>query len=523
MKGSQGPAHLITALLCVIIVGSPAWRKDGESRDLEASFWEADFNSILRRLNECEESDLSPEDRLLRIECLVRTGRRIEAEKLAGDLRTSRAGIYPFRLRSRVQATEGIVLFSLGRTDEARRRVQSALEEDPASPRAHLVMIFIALQDRKPFEAASWYEELVRIRPDLSKTYLIYLVGLEVYTAARDPQRMARIYGLRGKERDETGAYFEGLRTNARLVRKTLQKGFFSVSPLRPKAIFPFSRNPDDPRINVIVLEKKGTRFRVILDTGNRAGWTVHNPLLLGWLGSRRGGRVYSEIGIQAGFLEGSTVFTPRLELGGVSIIGLAGHYVPKPRPDFYDAGLNPAFIGNRVITLDYVERRLIIRTKSEFERALGAAPNEKVERFPWLGSGYAFIRVEIQGVRALALIETGAEDISLNLDWARRLGLHLKENERYLSTGETVRHHLAPVRLTLGRYRFERPAAEVWPLSGLAHPLSGLIPDVVIGPHAFAGRYVLSFDPFDHQIVLEEPPNAVSRIVDGNAPSPLF
>jgi hypothetical protein len=163
----------------------------------------------------------------------------------------------------------------------------------------------------------------------------------------------------------------------------------------------------------------------VILDSGNRAGWTIHNPTLLRLLESRRGGRVFSEIGTQAGLLEGYALFT--------------------------------------------------IRTKDEFERALGAAPTGRVARFPWLGSGFAFVRAEVEDAQALVLVETGAEDISLHRDFAR-------------------------------------PAAEVWSFSGLAHPVSGLIPDVVIGPHALAGRYVLSFDPFDNQIVLEGPSNALSR-----------
>lgn len=78
------------------------------------------------------------------------------------------------------------------------------------------------------------------------------------------------------------------------------------------------------------------------------------------------------------------------------------------------------------------------IRTKDEFERALGAAPTGRVARFPWLGSGFAFVRAEVEDAQALVLIETGAEDISLHRDFAR-------------------------------------PAAEVWSFSGLAHPVSGL------------------------------------------------
>lgn len=100
-------------------------------------------------------------------------------------------------------------------------------------------------------------------------------------------------------------------------------------------------------------------------------------------------------------------------------------------------------------------------------------------------------------------------------------LGLPLTGRERYLATGETATYHLMPVRLDLGPFRFERAAAEVWPFAGLAHPTTGLIADAVIGPRALDGGYVLSFDLFDNQIVLEERPKNASRPPSGRAQQP--
>lgn len=497
---------------CLVLVWGFALQNEGPISKWEDLYWEADFVSVMDNLEKREGKELSAEDTLLLAECLARSGRGTEAVKAMGELIDDTPADLPPRLKSRASATAGIVLFSLGRGDEARRRIRSALEEKPVSERALLAAIFLDLEDRRAAEAVRWYEELARSQPDRADSYLLYLVGLEVYSADRNPPKMAQTYERRLSVRKKDKAYAEGLRANARLSRKVLDEGFFSVSGSGPKSVIPFVPDIENRRINVVIYEKKGARFKVLLDSGNRAGWTVHNPELLELLNSRRGGRILSEIGTHSGFLEGYSVFTPRLELGDTTIVGLTGLYVPKPHQDFYDATLNPGFVGNRVVSLDFNRGSLIFRTKDEFERNLNASSSARLEKFPWLGFGHPFVRVDVEDSPALALIETGAEDISLRLDYARRLGLPLTERKSYLATGETATYHLTPVRLELGPFRFERDAAEVWPFAGLSHPITGLIPDAVIGPRALDGRYVLSFDPFDNQIVLEESPKTVTR-----------
>jgi tetratricopeptide (TPR) repeat protein len=487
----SGSRALYTIPAFLVLVWGFALQNEGPVPKWEDLYWEADFGSVLEHLDKRERKDLGAEDALLLAECLARSGRGSEAAKAMGELIDITPRDLPPRLKSRTSATAGIVLFSLGRGDEARRRIRSALEQEPVSERALLAAVFLALEDRSAAEAVRWYEELARLRPERADSYLLYLVGLEVKKAE---------------------VYADGLRANARLSRRILGKGFFSVSSSSPESVIPFAPDLENRRTNVVIYEKKGARFKVLLDSGNRAGWTVHNPELLELLNSRRGGRIFSGIGTHPVFLEGYSVFTPRLELGETTIIGLAALYVPKPHPDFYDANLNPVFTGNRVVSLDYDRRILVFRTKDEFEKDLDASSPARLKRFPWLGFGHPFVRVDVEDSPALALIETGAEDISLRLDYARRLGLPLTERQRYLATGEMTTYHLTPVRLDLGPFRFDRDAAEVWPFAGLAQPITGLIPDVIIGPRALDGGYVLSFDSFDNQIVLEERPKNASR-----------
>jgi len=265
--------------------------------------------------------------------------------------------------------------------------------------------------------------------------------------------------------------------------------------------VIPFARDLNDPRSNVVLYEAKGFAYRILLDTGNRAGWTIHHPGLLAQLKSRQGGRMFSEIGTHAGFLEGSFVFTKTLQLGALRLTGLAGLFIPKPQPDFYDAALNPAFIRNRSVTLDYGEGTF--RLDPPGIPGPGSGRTTAGARLPWFGDRYVYVPVKANGKDGLALIETGAKDIALNLDFARKFGCPLTSRTRYLASGEAVSYHETALSVSLGPFVFERGAVEVWPFQQLRDPLTGLVPDVVIGPEALAGSFILTLDPFENVVLI--------------------
>jgi hypothetical protein len=73
----------------------------------------------------------------------------------------------------------------------------------------------------------------------------------------------------------------------------------------------------------------------------------------------------------------------------------------------------------------------------------------------------------------------------------------------KYLANGQVFNYHHAATAFNVGRFLFERQAAEVWPLNRFYNRISGVSPDVVIGPGAMAGEFSVSFDPFDSQIIL--------------------
>ena len=471
----------------------------GETPALEKLFWQADFASVTAHFEKQDEKTLSLKDGLLWVECLARTGRSdLAGEKLQG----LSAGIPP---SSSILAAEGSVYLAQGRREQAERAVAEALALEPVSEKAVLARVLLSLFSRDFAGAERWYGRLLGMIPEFRESFLVYFIGLEVYSARRDSQALRMLYEERAsqwKGRDKK--YADSLRANARLYQKALKMPLFSAAGPLAEIAIPFARNPGDSPSNVILYKAEGFSYRVLLDTGNRAGWTIHNPELLRQLRSQQGGRILSEIGTHPGLMEGSSIFTRKLEYEGLSLTGLPGLYVPKPQPEFYDANLNPSFIRNRVVTLDYVERQLRLSLPGISRPNLARTTAERNGKIPWFGYRHVYVPVKVGGVDGLALIETGAKDISLRLEFARRLGWPLAARTRYLANGESVSYHVTPLRVTLGPFVFERDAAEVWPFQQLMDPLSGLMPDVVIGPEALAGSFILRFDPFEGSVVLE-------------------
>jgi len=100
-------------------------------------------------------------------------------------------------------------------------------------------------------------------------------------------------------------------------------------------------------------------------------------------------------------------------------------------------------------------------------------------------------------------MIEIGAQDIGIKLDFARKLGLPLLPRTRYLPDGKVYTYFKTGMRMAAGPFSFERNAAEVWPFDRFYDHLTGFTADVYIGPLALADRFSITFDPFDNIIIL--------------------
>ena len=471
-----------------------------EEFDAEKAYWNADFSAVLNHLDKQDFIGLPLELKLLWVECSARTANGYAAEQAVNGLLGERPH------SSALLAAAATVAFSLGRTREAERYLEGALSDHPASERAVLAKVVLLIHQRRFAEAAVWYEKLTRLQPERCDADLVFLLGLRVYSATLDMQKIQRLYERRAKKwAGSEKVSPDELKAEARLFQAAAKSRLFRVAPLSSEVIIPFSKTKVGGHSNVISYKGRDTKFNLLLDTGNLSGWTIHNPELLDILRSQRGGRVLLEIGAQPGLLEGYSVFTRKIGFRELTITGLLGLYVPKPYPDFYDATLNPAFLQNCVVTLDFAGGRLILRTKDEFEQDLKSQPPEEIGRFPWQGFRNVYLPAVCAGKEALALIETGAQDVALRLDFARQRGLPLLSKTRYPAGGESVAYHETRGRLTIGPFVFEREAAEVWPFSRLSDRISGLTPDVVIGPQALSEGFALSLDPFSNQVILEK------------------
>jgi len=331
-----------------------------------------------------------------------------------------------------------------------------------------------------------------------------YLLGLDIYRAGLDFPKVSQLYQQRSEGLATTDKQrSKELKTNAKFFKSLKNKSVFRTDSASSLSVIPFEADASKALPNTIALIIKDKSFSVLLDTGNTAGWVVHNRELADLLKLERGAHIPTALGTEANMLEGYHIYAKKVDFGEFSLHHLEGLYLPKPHPDFYDANLNPAFIRDRIVTLDFINKQLLLRTQQKFDKDIYSRERTKAERFPWLGHQYVFIPVAVAGQPGLALLETGAADISLQLAFVKTLGLDLQPRSKYLADGRAYSFHEARVTVKVGTYLFYREKAEVWPLHQFSHRLSGLSPHLIIGPQALDAQYALSFDPFSNQIIL--------------------
>jgi tetratricopeptide (TPR) repeat protein len=500
---------VFAVLLAWDLTGNTAARllpQEQETIDLERMCLGARFSQVIQHVEKKKFQRLLLKEKLLFIECLARTGNGSQAEKKLTPILASHPS------DSEVLAAAGGVALSLGRLEEARRHINQALELKPGLKQALLVKALLLLYYREFNQAQEWYEKLVMLSKNTGSPWadsdLLFLVGLDVYRSNQDPQRLDQLYKTHARRKKKISkSQYRDLISNHRMYRRASKKSWvlFQVETKSDKVVIPFNIGERDSRINTISLTAGGKTFNVLLDTGNATGWIVHSRELNELLNPVNGGRTITMIGTESGFLDGYRQYYKAVDFNGFQVYDVNGIYVPKPHPDYLDANLNPAFIRNRVVTIDFIKNQLILRTKERFTRDQASVQQTHgVYRLPWYGYKSAFVPVTVLEKKGLAVIETGAQDVALKLNFVQELGLTLTPRVKYLATGQVTRYHQAPVMLFLGNFCFRREAADIWPFSRFYNRLTGLSADVFIGPEAFRGKYVVSFDPFDKKVVLE-------------------
>lgn len=463
------------------------------------------FQGVVDYFKEKEYSQLDKEQKLLYIECLAKVSRVNEAlEKLEPILSGNDV---PDQLTC---MTAGIVYMSLGKFEKAEEYLMKSVLNGVVEPRASLAMAILKLEYRKFNEAVKHYESC------LDKTFsiewlesdMVFIVGVEVYKAAREYGKLAELYRVRSSMKKKYPAsYRDELKANYKLysVERKDRRNYFSTLSGSGPVVIPFVPGVKGIRARMILLTIKGKTFKVALDTGNTAGWLVHSRELNDLLNPVKGGRTVTGIGPDSESMDGYNHYYPVLDFNIFKVHHVFGIYVPKPHPDFPDANLNPSYIRDRIVSFDFVRNALVLETEAQFQEDKDRnRPGErKMSRVSWFGYKYIYVPMEIKGKAGFAMIETGAEDIALKLDFITELGFSLVSKTRYLMNGSMKGYYVTPAELKIGDLSFSRDAVEVWHFDTFYDLLTGFSSGAVVGPLAFRGKYIVSFDPFLNQVVL--------------------
>jgi tetratricopeptide (TPR) repeat protein len=474
----------------------------GEVAQVDRFYLDGQFSRVVEYFEKKEYLKLSQPEKLLFIESLARTSRGLQALDRLKPLLEEQSP------DSAVLATAAAVYLSLGKLDRAQTEVDRALTLQPGNNKAILTRVLLLLYRQQFSEAKQQYEKLAGQDREWSDSELLFLVGLDVYRASRDPRGLSELYKTHAQRVKKTNKrYYEILKANARMYKHAGQNRLFQVETGAGRVVVSFAAAENAPRLNTIPLTLKGKTFKVLLDTGNATGLLVHSRELNELLKPKTGGRTVTGIGTESGMLDGYRQYYPTVDFNAFKILHVNGIYVPRPHPDFPDANLNPAWLRNRVVTMDFVKNQLVLQGKEQFAKELSLYPEERYTSLPWYGYKFPYIPVKVKDKQGLAVIETGAEDIALKLDFAEGLGLQLIPQSKYLANGQVFKYYHAAVTLSVGSFLFQRREAEVWPLDRFFNHLSGLAPEVVLGPAALLrGRFEISFDPFANQVIFLTP-----------------
>jgi hypothetical protein len=490
-----------TAVLMLLLLFAPVIY--GATVNTEQLYLNGRFADILSFFEANEKRTdfqaLTLTQKLLYIECLARTNKGRQAEQKLKPLLNAHPE------NPEVMATQAIIHFSMGRLEQSKTLVQAVLAKTPKSPRALLTHIMLQLYYREFQQAAKIYKTLTALDPKWANSDLLFIVGLDLYHTMGNGGKLGQMYknhtsgtGYSAQNRKEN------LKADYKMYKKAAKQPLLSIHTTSGKVEIPFDPSPGNIRVNTIIMTVKGIDYKVLLDTGNATGWLVHSRKLRDLLKPRKGGRTVSRIGSQASLLTGYRQWYKKLDFNGFSLLNADGVYVPKPHPSFPDANLNPLCIRDRVITLDFKNQKFILRTPQRFEKDMAVRKGtSKPIRLPWYGYKHALIPIAIKNQPGLAMLETGAEDIALKLEFAKNLELPMTPLKKFLGNGSVLQYHKTPLTLDIRGLILKRSNAEVWPFDRFYHPITGLTPDVIIGPKAMDKHFIISFDPFNRLVYI--------------------
>jgi len=500
MSGNGKRKTFIIRILIVFILLISFIKGDTKeaSDSIEDFYLTGRLGNIVEIYKEQDLDKKSLDFKLIYLEALIRTGENERAEKLFGKIKKIAGNKFD------ISVLEGMAHLSKGDLISSDGSANSILKGELNSTSLIQLRFFIELYKRNFSAADSLLKTLLDHKSGFGKSNLYFLLASEFYRAAMEFEKLSSLYRekMKGIKKRDYRNYYTNLKLNYKLYKR--RPGiYFRVDTAKERVEIPFESG-NKGALKSIAFTRGNKKFSILLDTGNTSGWLIHSRDLREELKSFRGGRTVMQVGTESGKLDGFNIFCRTLEFEEFSLSGLYGNYIPKPRQDFFDANLNPAMIRNRIVSLDFINNRLILRTRDRFIADIENSDSMEVMKIPWFGHKYPMVPVLCNSKNGMAIIETGAENVSIRSDFASELGISLTERSKYLSNGKIFKYFLGPVNVQLGKYLFVRDKAEVWPLERFRNRLTGFAPHVIIGPEAFEGKFIVSFVPDENVLVFE-------------------
>ena len=495
--GNNLCVKILSVIFLIIFLSSYILSVSGNNEKEKQLYLEGNFKGLAEFLIKDTFEKLTPENKLFYVEALIRSGKNKTARKYLEKTRKIRPE------DPETEALEGMSLLASGEFFKAETIINKAARSSPGSVRVIQAKLLLLLYLRRFNEAETWLSRLSGSGREFGNSQLFYLMGMELFRGKGDHFKISGLYSkkLKEKKKLKNKQYYLNLKSNHKLYKKKVVS--FFVESKSDKIEIPFETG-EKSHMKSILYKLKGKNFRIVLDTGNTTGWAVHSRDLRELLKSSRGGRTVTQIGSESGKLDGFNIYCKTLVFDTFMIRNLFGIYVPKPNPEFFDANLNPIFIKNRAITFDFIKNTFILRSKERFKSDVLNKTDRVVMLIPWFGHKYPLVPILYNKTKGMAVIETGAENIAIQLDKAKELDFPLTEKFKYLSNGKIFKYFLTSAEIQLGKYLFVRNSAEVWPIKKFMNRISGFNPHLILGPVAFEKKFVISFIPYENIIVFE-------------------
>lgn len=490
----------IICFVVLLINGIIAIRLPAQEIDLEELYRKAQFEKIVSIFLPKRFEELTMEHKFLFLESLARTGEGFRAVPYLNGLLSN------CEIDDALLTTSGIVYHSIGDFSLSEKFLKKAVALNPENDKALYCLALLKVYQRNFREAVFYYEKAVKADFNRDDNLFGLLIGSRVYESSYNVALIKAHYEKLKSyyKRGENRKGFLKYEKEVNLLNRINGEQLFSTKIPEGKIELPIVDFNSDSFYKCLLLRVDDKEYKVLLDTGNAPGWTIHNPELIDSLSNYFGSKQSTSTGSVEHEFQSDSVIIEKIDFCGLKLFNLKGYYFKKPRENYFDANLNPLFIRDYVVSIDFINNKFILRTPEQFKKDLREIEAALITKVPLYGDQWPFIPVKVNGyAEALAMIETGAEDLSAKLEFAEFIHMPLTAATKEFRQ-KKYDYHKGKLEVMLGEFLFQRPEVEIWP-KRFFDTECGLYDHIMIGPWALEGNYILHIDPVKNEVILQK------------------